>query len=65
MDLNPFEHFPVALAGGQFLQQGVGIESKKFYQVLIGCAVVVVFAILPGESGPAFVEHSCQNHVAA
>ena len=60
-----FENLPVAFAGGQLLQQRIGIEAKKFYQVLIGCAVVVVFAIFSGESGPAFVEHACQNHVVA
>ena len=34
MGLNPFEHFPVTFAGG--LQQGIGIESKKLHQVLVG-----------------------------
>jgi hypothetical protein len=32
MGLNPFEHFPVAFAGCQFLQQGIGIEAKKLHQ---------------------------------
>src|ERR1022692_4990465 len=34
--LNPFEDFPVTFAGCQFLQQGIGIEAKKFHQVLVG-----------------------------
>jgi hypothetical protein len=63
MGLNPSEHFPVTFAGGQFLQQGIGIETKKLHQVLVGWGIVYVFAILPGEGCPALVEHACQNHV--
>jgi hypothetical protein len=36
MGLNPFEHFPVTLAGCQFLRQGIGIEAKKLHQALVG-----------------------------
>jgi hypothetical protein len=53
MGLNPFEHFPVAFAGCQFLQQGIGIEAKKLHQAPVGCGIVLIFAILPGESRPA------------
>jgi hypothetical protein len=53
MGLNPFEHFPFAFAGCQFLQQGIGIEAKKLHQAPVGCGIVLIFAILPGESRPA------------
>jgi hypothetical protein len=36
MGLNPFEHFPVTLAGCQFLRQSIGIEAKKLHQALVG-----------------------------
>jgi hypothetical protein len=49
----PIQHFPVAFAGCQFLQQGIGIEAKKLHQALVGCGIVLIFAILPGESRPA------------
>ena len=65
MGLNPFEHFPVTFAACQFLQQGIGIEAKKLHQALVGCAIVMIFAILPGEGRPALVEHAGQNHVVA
>src|ERR1700726_441282 len=65
ISLNPVEHFPVTFAGGQFLQQGIGIEAKKLHQALVGCGIVFIFAILPGEGRPALVEHACQNHVVA
>jgi hypothetical protein len=65
MGLNPLEHFPVTFAACQFLQQGFGIEAKKFHQVLVGWGIVNIFAILPGEGGSALVEHAGQNHVVA
>jgi len=65
MRLNPFKHFPVAFAGGQFLQHGLGIKAKKTHQMLIGRGILIVFAILFGECGPAFVEHPGQDHESA
>jgi hypothetical protein len=65
MGLNPFEDFPVTFAGCQFLQQGIGIEAKKFHQVLVGYGIVYVLAVFLRESRPALVEHAGQNHVVA
>jgi hypothetical protein len=45
---------------------GSRFSSKaELHQVLVGCAIVVIFAILPGEGCPALVEHAGQNHVVA
>jgi hypothetical protein len=65
MRLNPFKHFSVAFAGGQFLQHGISIKAKKAHQMLIGWGIVIVFPILFGECRPAFVEHSGQDHESA
>src|ERR1044071_8634646 len=65
MGLNPFENFPVTLAGRQFLQQGIGIEAKKLHQALVGCGIVVILAIFLCEGSPALVEHADQNHIVA
>ena len=65
MGLNPFEHFPVAFAGRQFLQQSIGIEAKKLHQALVGCAMVVILAVFLCESRQALVEHAGQNQIVA
>ena len=61
----PIRGFPITFAGCQFLQQGIGIEAKKLHQPLVGCGIVYIFAVLPGEGRPALVEHAGQNHVVA
>jgi hypothetical protein len=65
MGLNPFEHFPVTFAGCQFLQQDIGIETKKLHQALVGRGIVYVLAVFLRESCPALVEHAGQNHIVA
>ena len=54
MGLDPFEHFPVTFAGRQFLQQGIGIEAKKFHQVLVGWGIVddIRHSFRRGSPGP-------------
>ena len=61
------EHFPVAFAGCQFLQQGIRVKTKKLHQALVGCGIVYVLAIfLREEVARPLVEHMrCQNHVVA
>src|ERR1041385_8179638 len=65
MGLDPFKYLPVAFAGCQLLQQGIGIKAKKLHQALVGCAIVVILAVFLRESRPALVEHAGQNHVVA
>jgi hypothetical protein len=65
MGLDPFKYFPVAFAGRQFLEQGIRVKTKKLHQALIGCGIVFILAVFPGEGRPALVEHAGQNHVVA
>src|ERR1044071_27343 len=65
MGLNPFEHFPVTFAGCQLLQQGIGIETKKLHQTLVGGGIIYVFTVFLCEGSPALVEHAGQNHIVA
>ena len=50
------------LPGGSSFNRASGSKPNKLHQVLVGCAIVVGFAILRGEGCP-LVEHACQNHV--
>ncbi len=54
---DPGKDFAVAFAGSQLLEQGVGIESEKADEGMVGRGVVVVLAVLLGELGASLVEH--------
>src|SRR5439155_15164153 len=52
-------------AGGGRLLEGVGVDAGKFQEALSRGASEVVFAVLAGQCGAAFIERARQNHIAA
>src|SRR6266436_3491613 len=65
MGLDPFKDLSVAFAGGQLLQKRFGIKTQEPDQVLVGAAVIIVFAVFLGKGRPALVEHARQQGVSA
>ena len=63
--LNPEKDFTVTLSGRKLLLERVGIDAGKFQEALIQRASEVVFAVLAGQCGAAFIEHARQNYIAA
>ena len=62
---DPLEDLPVALACGQLLLQGCGVDAGKFEEPLVERAGILVFAVFAGNRGAAFVEHAGKDHVTA
>jgi len=62
--LNPAEDFAITQTAGDLLLQGDGSHSRKFQEVLVEWAVVVVFAVFFAKSGSTFVEHPWKEDIA-
>ena len=54
--VDPFQDFAVAFPGGKLLLERSGIDAGKLEKPLIERAVVMVFAVDPGDGGAALVE---------
>jgi hypothetical protein len=62
---DPREDLAVAKAFGNFLFERFRVNPDELQKPLIERAIEVVFAVLAGDGGPAFVQHAGKDGVTA